>query len=422
MRATENLKIKIVLFIIIYFLMPLGYSPAPAEVKLKSSVPGLCYECHRELKEKLSSPAVHFLFREGKCLTCHNSHAGNVKGLMDDVNSVCIGCHEKIRNLLKSQSVHSPLRDDLCTKCHYPHSGNYTNLLVNAEKDLCIGCHENIEAQMDKPYGCSPFKKGQCSSCHNSHGSSEEFLLISAPNKLCRECHAPRCRAGEVSIVSEVAVSDCTSCHSGHGSQIKGALGPYGHKAFLDKECSQCHNPITPGSRITTKKEGEGVCLDCHKKDDSQLKYVSSDIHVKDAKNSCVVCHDSHASGKKSFTASETKICSGCHEKTERNTAAMEKALKSVGCAPVKNRKCFECHIPMHSDRPLNYRDDEIAMCVRCHESQHKVTHPVGPNIVDPRSGGPVTCNSCHSMHAARADFMLTADRNRALCIQCHRM
>ena len=100
----------------------------------------------------------------------------------------------------------------------------------------------------------------------------------------------------------------------------------------------------------------------------------------------------------------------------------MEKTLKSIKCAPVKDRACFDCHIPMHSDRPLNYRADGIDMCARCHETQHKITHPLGKDVIDPRDGGQLTCLSCHSMHAARDEFLLTHDRNRALCIQCHKM
>ena len=100
----------------------------------------------------------------------------------------------------------------------------------------------------------------------------------------------------------------------------------------------------------------------------------------------------------------------------------MEKTLKSIKCTPVKERQCFNCHIPMHSDRPLYFRADGIDMCARCHETEHKITHPLGKDVIDPRDGGPLTCLSCHSMHDAKDEFLLTYDRNRALCIQCHKM
>jgi predicted CXXCH cytochrome family protein len=61
-------------------------------------------------------------------------------------------------------------------------------------------------------------------------------------------------------------------------------------------------------------------------------------------------------------------------------------------------------------------------MCARCHESQHKITHPLGDDVIDVRNGEPVTCISCHSMHSAKADYMLTHEKDRAICIQCHKM
>ncbi|HDH13591.1 MAG TPA: hypothetical protein ENG83_15590 [Nitrospirae bacterium] len=394
-----------------------------AEVKLKTKIPDLCYECHKELKKDLSDKYVHFLFKQGKCITCHNSHVSKTKGLMNyEVNTICLNCHEEIRNLIENATLHSALRENNCTECHLPHSGENKYLLVNKEKELCLKCHEKLNKKLGDPYACVPFREGKCSACHNSHASVEDDLLMSAPVKLCRECHRPKCKIKGVSIASAVKDINCTTCHSGHSSLEKGLLGPYGHKVFMDKDCEACHNPIKSGREITTRMAGAALCFNCHKKGMSKYKYIENDFHVKNAVNPCTVCHDYHASGKKNLTMKESRLCAGCHEDTEKRTAAMEKGLKSVKCAPIRERKCFECHIPTHSDRPLNFRADEIPLCSRCHSSEHKITHPLGADVIDPRNGRPVTCNSCHSMHSANADYMLTHDRKRALCIQCHKM
>jgi predicted CXXCH cytochrome family protein len=387
-----------------------------AQIKLKNKIPELCYECHKELKENLSDRYIHFLFKRGKCVTCHNSHVSNVKGLMnDELNALCLGCHEELRNLIEKATVHSAIRDGICSDCHYAHSGENEHLLT-------LNCHEDIKEQTDQTYACLPFREGKCSVCHNSHASEEKALLLSNPNKLCQECHGPKCKAGDVSISSAVRDDDCTSCHSGHSSMDKGVLGPYGHSVFLSGKCLECHNPIAAGEKITTRKEGDDLCFDCHGKDDPRVKYFDTDVHVKDIKNSCNICHDHHASDKRNFTKNEPKICMECHEKTEKRTASMEKALRSIKCAPIKDRKCFECHIPMHSDNPLNFSGDGIDMCAKCHATQHKITHPLGDGIIDPRNGQPVTCITCHSMHAAKSEFMLTHDKDRAICIQCHKL
>jgi predicted CXXCH cytochrome family protein len=394
-----------------------------AQIKLKNKIPELCYECHEELKENLSDRYLHFLFKRGSCVSCHNSHVSNIKGLMnDEINVLCLGCHEKLRNRIEKAAVHGAIRDGICSDCHKAHSGENEHLLVGKEKTLCLNCHEEIKDQTELTYACLPFNEGKCSVCHDSHASEEKVLLLSNPNILCQECHGPKCKAGDVSISSAVRDEDCTSCHSGHSSVDKGVLGPFGHSVFLSGKCGECHNPIAAGETITTRQDGDDLCYDCHGRDDPRVKYVDNDVHVKDVKNSCVMCHDHHASDRRNFTKSEPKLCIECHEMTEKRTASMEKALKSIKCAPVKDRKCFECHIPMHSDSPLNFSGDGIQICSKCHAAQHKITHPLGEEVIDVRNGQPVTCISCHSMHAAKSEFMLTHDKDRAICIQCHKM
>jgi predicted CXXCH cytochrome family protein len=408
-----------VLAIIVTFRSDTAY----AQPDLKTEIPALCYDCHKGLKDRLSSPNVHILFKQGKCITCHNAHASDMKGLLnDDITGVCLGCHEDINNRLRSATVHSPLRENPCIKCHSIHGGEHKSLLVKSEKDLCWDCHEGLKEQIQKPYACLPFKEGKCSSCHDSHGSAHDTLLTATPNKLCRECHAPKCKAGGVSIASAVEKLDCTSCHSGHSSQDKGILGPYGHTVFLQKDCGQCHNPITSGQNITTKAKDADLCFSCHNKSDSNIEYIDNDIHVINAENPCDTCHDHHASKRKNLTKNELNICADCHENILKRIASMQKALKTIRCIPVRERRCFECHVPTHSSQPLKFRKDIITVCSRCHESQHKITHPLGKDVIDPRSGQPLTCISCHSMHSAKAEFMLAFDRKRALCIQCHKL
>jgi len=396
---------------------------AYAGTKMKTRLPELCYKCHKELKEGLSDRYVHFLFKQGKCISCHNSHVSKIKGLMiSEVDQLCLGCHEDIDNSIKQGTIHTALRSSDCTECHFPHSGQNEHLLVDNEKDLCLKCHEDLALMLNEPHACAPFKEGKCSSCHDSHASEDSNLLVKSPGKLCKECHWPKCKAGNISIASLVAETDCTTCHSGHSSKDKGLLGPFGHKVFLEKKCEECHNKIEAKKAITTKIEGEKLCFSCHNRSKLKYQYVDNDVHVKDAKNPCIVCHDYHASDNAILTKSESRLCVNCHEDTERRTAAMERVLKSKICEPIKERKCFECHIPTHSDRPFDYRAEEIPLCARCHAAQHKITHPLGVGVTDPRNGQPVTCNSCHSMHSSQTEFMLTHDRKRALCIQCHKM
>ncbi len=209
-----------------------------------------------------------------------------------------------------------------------------------------------------KPYTCLPFKQGKCSSCHNSHASSEDALLLSPPNKICKKCHAPRCTAGIISISPVTKKLDCTSCHTGHGTKDKGLLGPYGHSAFLDKNCNECHNPIVDSKNITIKIEGKNLCFGCHSRGDTRDKYIDNDIHVKDVENPCIVCHDYHASAKKNLTINETRLCIPCHpghrEKDDHYGKDIEKHKMSSGQR--QKMFCLSYERLFQSDAPLFQR------------------------------------------------------------------
>ncbi|OGW37873.1 MAG: hypothetical protein A2Y97_02235 [Nitrospirae bacterium RBG_13_39_12] len=408
-----------VLSILIYVFV-LGSLAFAQSEGLKENVPDLCYKCHVKFKESLSRSYVHFPFKDGKCISCHNAHASNMKGLIrEDINQLCLSCHDGIKNALKKEFVHYALKKGVCTDCHYPHSGENKNLLVKPQKDLCWDCHEPLKEQLKNAYKHSPFNEGKCSSCHNPHASTIEDQISETPNILCKSCHPPKCKTGDVSITFATENLDCTTCHGGHSSKNSGLLGPYGHTVFLEKKCEQCHNPIMTGTKITTKTESRELCFSCHKKDPSKLR--ADDVHGSAANGGCGMCHNYHASKRKNLTIKESALCLTCHEKTERSTVLMEKALRGVKCVPVRDRKCFECHIPPHSNNPLYFRADNIKTCAKCHEKEHKVAHPQGENVKDPRNGKPITCITCHSMHASKAELMLIFDRKRQLCIQCHK-
>jgi len=394
--------------------------PVYAQAGLKENVPDLCYKCHAKVKEELLRPQVHFPFREGKCTACHDSHAGNMKGLVkEETSALCLTCHEKVRNSLNKKFVHNALKKGVCTDCHNAHSGENPKLLVKNQKDLCWSCHEALSQRLKNAHVHVPFQGGKCSSCHEPHASSEENLILGRSNEVCKTCHAVKCTINNISITYATEKMDCIECHTGHASPYNGLLGPCGHKAFLEEKCETCHNPIKADARITTKNPGQSLCISCHKLDATKLK--GDDVHIKEAKGGCTLCHNHHASKSSKFTVKASLICVSCHENTEKRTMFMEKAFKSLRCVPVKERKCFECHIPPHSQNPLYLTGDAIKTCSRCHARQHKVAHPLGPNVKDPRNGQPVTCITCHSMHSARAEFMLHFDRKRQLCIQCHK-
>jgi predicted CXXCH cytochrome family protein len=409
----------IALCTILFVAFLLG-SSGKAQSGLRAKVPDLCYRCHAELKKGLSDSSVHIPFKQGQCISCHDAHVSGMKALMrEEINPLCLSCHNDLKNLLEKASVHGALRDGVCTDCHKAHSAKNKKLLVSSQKELCWTCHETLKEEFKRPYAHIPFTKGECSSCHNAHAATERYQLVAAPNDICQDCHQPGCKAGGVSIAAITKKMDCVKCHTGHSSDAQGLLGPLGHAAFLDKSCGNCHNPITAGRAITTRLEGSALCFQCHEKKPENFR--EGDVHGKDMKNPCTLCHEYHAAKNVNLTVREYEVCLTCHAATDKRISFMVRALKRIRCTPVKDRKCFECHKPFHSKQPYYLVADASITCTMCHEAQHKATHPLGEGVVDPRDGTSVTCTTCHSMHDARAIYMLKFDRKRALCIQCHK-
>ncbi|MGN6187095.1 MAG: cytochrome c3 family protein [Thermoanaerobaculia bacterium] len=94
----------------------------------------------------------------------------------------------------------------------------------------------------------------------------------------------------------------------------------------------------------------------------------------------------------------------------------------AVSIHPVKagGGRCTICHEPHNSKSPKLLRGDVNSVCGSCHKGHSQFGHPVGSNVMDPRTGKGMTCLSCHFTHASQQRALLRADSQRALCIECH--
>ncbi len=393
------------------------------------AVPGealqeVCYQCHQDTEGELSLSSVHEPFREGRCTACHSPHASSHKGLVRDrINGLCYSCHQDLQEKVSQERMHGAIRDGLCTDCHSPHGSNNRSLLVRPQKEICFKCHKNLKKKINEDLTAHPpFNNGECSACHEPHASKEYNLLVGPSNRFCQRCHAPGCKVGDVSITDRTEKMECISCHTGHSANTAGLLGPEGHPDFLERNCTACHKPFVEGAPVELKAEGPELCFNCHVKDPK--RFHEDDLHYGISEQPCLLCHNYHASDRPGFTVNERDACLECHADIDTRISRMTRKLKGIRCAPVKNRQCFGCHMPMHSTRPLymKVQADVIGTCVACHRAQHKVSHPMGEGVKDPRDGSTITCKTCHSMHDARAEIMLRFDRHRELCIQCHKM
>ncbi|MFH7835557.1 MAG: cytochrome c3 family protein [Candidatus Aenigmatarchaeota archaeon] len=401
------------IFIAIFVLFIINIS---SEVIAKEKTTDLCYKCHEQLKESSSKPYLHFPFKQGSCFSCHDIHAGKNKSLIKtEINSLCLSCHNSIKKSLESKYIHSAINRGKCTDCHHAHASENSHLLVRKAEEICWNCHTSLKEVANKKYIHDPFNNKKCLFCHKPHASSQESHIIDDPKILCKKCHPANCKINNISIKSYTEKMNCLYCHASHSSDFAGLLGPYGHNAFLEKKCEQCHETIS-SNKITLKTKDKNLCFNCHEKNNLKLK--EGDIHLE---KGCVICHSPHASKEKGLVIKKSQLCLSCHENVEKKIILMEKILKTKPpkCLPVKHRKCLDCHIPPHSINTLYL--DPIKACTKCHEAQHKITHPIGSEAIDPRNGKPMSCVTCHSMHSSKAEFMLYFDRKKQLCIQCHK-
>lgn len=133
----------------------------------------------------------------------------------------------------------------------------------------------------------------------------------------------------------------------------------------------------------------------------------------------CVTCHNPHAADEPKLIKgnNERAICLGCHSEIK------DQMTKAVSTHPVKagGGRCTVCHQPHQSDAPHLLASKDInAVCSKCHKGHAQFGHPIGSNVIDPRTGQGMSCLSCHNPHASQQRMMLRADAQRGLCVECH--
>ena len=82
--------------------------------------------------------------------------------------------------------------------------------------------------------------------------------------------------------------------------------------------------------------------------------------------------------------------------------------------------ECSTCHAPHGSEHAGLLVASQEELCGGCHDAASTHTHPVGAPALDPRTGKSLQCTSCHAPHSAAHETLLTHDKKRRLCVQCH--
>lgn len=165
----------------------------------------LCFQCHQDLAQELSTGYRHRPVREQPCTTCHDPHASSYRALLKRTEAdLCLGCHVEVAQARRRTAVHRPVADGRCTSCHAPHHSPYRKLLREALDDrfygpfstrrfaLCFGCHPADLARVAEGKATGfrngfksehsfhvndPAKGRSCWVCHEAHGADQPHLL-----------------------------------------------------------------------------------------------------------------------------------------------------------------------------------------------------------------------------------------------------
>jgi len=361
-----------------------------------------CFSCHD--RGQFQNTVIHAPVNSGACVQCHNPHVSRYKGLLKkDKGKLCFSCHEAEATSFYEGIVHEPIYQFDCISCHAPHASSRKGLVRSDLQNSCFNCHETLPTEYR--YTHPPYLDGDCTACHNPHNASRPMLLPADADSLCRSCHEDSdLKAPHAGFPG--SLRDCLSCHSPHGSDRKFLIRNILHEPYAEEGCDTCHANGTGRLSITT-------CKECHPDVLEQMQSTHGHLSQRGS-NACVNCHSPHAGDEKRLLrAREKQVCAQCHRPSIEKYKNSKYRHNSID-------NCTDCHYPHGGNDMALLKGNGLEVCAICHEDQGRFTHPVGPDVPDPRTGRMMTCITCHNPMGTEYKNNTILDGDRKLCNQCH--
>lgn len=372
-----------------------------------------CFTCHE--KSLFQDQVIHEPVKSGKCSICHNPHVARYKGLLRyEKGKLCYTCHQEKAESFKTGIVHEPINLHECTACHEPHAASGKGLVARDLKARCLACHgpreenDKIIPGLAEKYKHThqPYLEGECGACHQPHNSERPMLLTKAPDELCGSCHAE----GELQAKHTGypgTLRGCLTCHNPHGSDRPALIRNVLHEPY-EQGCDSCHEQSS--GRVSVEKCGE-----CHAEAFGEMLASHTHLTRRDG-NVCVNCHSPHAGDEQRLLrARQKQVCAACHrESIDKYKNSAFKHGKNID-------NCVDCHHQHGGNDMALLKGNGLEVCALCHENQGKFTHPVGPEVPDPRTGRMITCITCHNPMGTDYPYNLILDGKQQLCVQCHK-
>lgn len=309
----------------------------------------LCHRPHLSKKRKLLFSAEHTPFRERDCSACHADTSASLAG---EVRSLCVACHDE-KDLGAAEAAgertHPPFAENDCSFCHASHASNEPFMLHEPQIDLCLKCHKDFRriTVMRPKSAHEAALKGECGTCHDPHTSANPAMLDLPMHRICFKCHSDlvtnaggeewrfqhkpvvngKCRlchnahsARRENLLKAPMPQGCRPCHSELFGDIRRAGGKKTHKPVKEGKCAACHDIHgSDGAALIAPERQSSLCSSCHGlltgKHHSHSHSELAGLAGKGRDNTCLYCHDPHAStNKKLLLSNGSKVCINCHK------------------------------------------------------------------------------------------------------------
>lgn len=286
----------------------------------------------------------------------------------------------------------------LTSDSHLVHANEWT-------ADDCSACHEDVVSRFTaNPHHVAdlvdrPGSGGDLASCIACHGdptahineggsgpirSFGEGMPPMQTNQVCMDCHGDTHPRFEATAHARMGM-DCTSCHTVHGAD-----GPPLENLMRPVE-------VSTDSAIANPSVASGVCIECHAGVAAEFQF-NERHRLEEGILDCSSCHDPHEPQTRlQLGGFKQEQCLQCHADKGGPYVFEHGAVRVEGCTA--------CHTPHGSpNRHMLEHQDVAELCYSCHAGVpqfHFGFNPTAP----PRFGLDTNCTNCHStIHGSQVD------------------
>lgn len=328
--------------------------------------------------------------------------------------SPCLACHALIKTLLTRKVVHAAVGMG-CDSCHGDHrkggdgaANKQDHYLNSKQPDVCLTCHDAKEKAFTDAHRGQPAAQAVCTGCHNPHASDAPKLIMAEQHspfagRQCDSCHEAPVK-GKVKLGEASTNALCFLCHDDMKTRLAGAKSKHSLIASSENSCIDCHDPHASDHKKFLKSSPASLCTSCHADVTKDKKFVHEPVQ-----GGCTVCHDAHASDfKKNTHAAGNDLCMGCHGPVAIKIVQGPDPVSLFGGKVTLPAKAYEnlSWLPLSEGGKLGHP-----------YPKHPVSAPASEGKAE------INCLSCHKPHAANGSrrlFVTETAKTDKLCLQCH--